>query len=128
MFKPLMFSLAALGLSLAQSATAEEFFILMEEGAFYPEITYIAPGDLVTFVNANDSSAEAVSSDESWTTGQLAPGASFMLSIAQETALNFAFASDATIAAAMSFDPAPLSEFEADGTVAADGTEPTATN
>lgn len=36
MYKSLMFSIAALGLCAAQSASAEQFDIQIEEGAFYP--------------------------------------------------------------------------------------------
>ncbi len=60
MYKSLMFSIAALGLCAAQSASAEPFDIQIEEGAFYPEITYLIPGDEVKFVNNNGGTVKVI--------------------------------------------------------------------
>ena len=128
MFKPMMFSLTALGLSLAQGASAADFTILMEEGAFYPEITYLAPGDVVTFTNKNTSAVEAIAGDASWTTGQLSMDASYALTVTPETALQFAFASDAEKSGSLSFSLAPLSEDSGDELGGGDGFTPEATN
>lgn len=127
MFKPLMLSLTALTLSFAQSASAAEHTIVMEEGAFYPEITYLAPGDQVTFTNKNTDSVEAIAADGSWTTGQLSANASFVLDISTDTALAFAFASDASKAGSLSFDFAPLGDVDG-SEIADDGLTPEASN
>ena len=128
MYKSLMFSIAALGLCAAQSASAEQYDIQIEEGAFYPEITYLIPGDEVKFVNNNGGTVKVVSSDASWVSGEISEGQSYLLSVTPETKLNFALASDFEIAGSLSFDLAPLSlddeAFEEDDS----GTAPTASN
>ncbi len=108
MIKPIMFSIAALGLCAAQSASAFEIEVLIEEGAFYPEITYLIPGDIVTFVNNNDGSVKVMSSDSTWESEDLGVGDSYVLAISPDTTLNFALESDPEIAGRFSFDLAPL--------------------
>lgn len=128
MYKSLMFSIAALGLCAAQSASAEQFDIQIEEGAFYPEITYLIPGDEVKFVNNNGGTVKVISSDASWDSGEISEGQSYLLSFTPETKLNFALASDSEIAGSLSFDLAPLNmddeAFEEDDS----GAAPTASN
>lgn len=79
MFKPIFFSMTALSLSFTQVASANDYSILVEEGAFYPEITYLAPGDTVTFTNNNTYSIEVIASDETWTTGSLTTSMDYVL-------------------------------------------------
>lgn len=123
MFKPIFFSMTALGLSFAQVASANDYSILVEEGAFYPEITYLAPGDTVTFTNNNTYSIEVIASDETWTTGSLATSMDYVLSISAETALAFGLVSNAEIAGTFSFDLAPLGDVNGDDDDAFDGTD-----
>lgn len=52
----------ALGLSLASAQAAEHEVAIVAEG-FFPEITYVQPGDTVTFVNA-DTAPRRVFGDE----------------------------------------------------------------
>ncbi|MGH1575638.1 cupredoxin domain-containing protein [Planktotalea sp.] len=108
MFKPMMFSIAALAASFGTSASAANFNILIVEGGFFPEITYVQPGDSVTFVNQLTVSATATASDESWSTGPLSVNATYNLPIAAETALIFSYASDSGKSGVLSFDFAPL--------------------
>lgn len=128
MFKPLLFSLTALSFGIAQGASAADYTIHIEEGAFYPEITYIAPGDTVTFINNQVGSVEAISSDETWTTGPLATNASYLLAISTDTALQFALASDAAKTGSLSFDFAPLTEMNSEGFEGVEEAAPEITN
>lgn len=123
MFKPIFFSMTALSLSFTQVASANDYSILVEEGAFYPEITYLAPGDTVTFTNNNTYSIEVIASDETWTTEALATSMDYVLPISAETALAFGLVSDAEIAGTFSFDLAPLGDVNGDDDDAFDGTD-----
>lgn len=115
MIKPMLLSLAALSAGIASSASAEEFVILMEEGAFYPEISYLVPGDTVIFTNNNDGTVEAIASDTSWRSGQLGIGDSFALSVTGDTTRVFSYASNPEIVGTISFDLAPLGNVDEDG-------------
>lgn len=127
MFKSLMFSLAAAGTIAATSASAFDFTVVMEEGAFYPEITYVVPGDTVTFLNNTDAVEEATSGLETWKTGELNVNESYILEITSETKLTFSYASDIEKTGALSFEPAPLGEVSEDDEVVggSDGLEVT---
>lgn len=128
MFKPFLFTLSALSFCYAQSASAAEHTIYIEEGAFYPEITYLVPGDTVTFINNNSSSVEAIASDESWITSQLGGAESYILSVSLETALTFALASDSENAGSLSFDLAPLGDVDGNGAYDGNDAEQEASN
>ena len=128
MFKPLLLSLSVLGVSFASTASADDFVILMEEGAFFPEITYLIPGDTVTFINKNDGTIEAISADSSWKTGQLAFDESYVLTVASETVLGFSFATNPEIMGSLSFELAPLGIVDDSLIVDEDGIAPDATN
>ncbi|MEN8892576.1 cupredoxin domain-containing protein [Planktotalea arctica] len=108
MFKPVIFSLAAFAASLATSASAAEHEILFVEGGFFPAVTYLAAGDVVTFTNLTDSTVEAEAGDESWQTGQLNVNATYTLTVTAATGLAFAYATDPEKSGALSFDPAPI--------------------
>ena len=135
MFKSLMFSLAAAGTIAATSASAFDFTVVMEEGAFNPEITYVVPGDTVTFLNNTDAVEEATSgletwklgNLETWKTGELNVNESYILEITSETKLTFSYASDIEKTGALSFEPAPLCEVSEDDEVVggSDGLEVT---
>lgn len=127
MFKPFLFSLTALSISFAQTATAEDYEIIIEEGAFYPGITYLVPGDSVTFVNNHDNAVEVKASDASWTTGQLSTNEEYALPIAEETKLTFALAADPEIAGSFSFELAPLGSADNEEDIG-DGAGPESSN
>jgi len=109
MYKSLMFSIAALGLCAVSSASAEEYDIQIEEGAFYPDITYLIPGDSVKFVNNNGGSVKVLANESKWDSGELGVGDSYLLDVGPDTELNFSLASNPEIAGRLSFELAPLS-------------------
>lgn len=128
MFKSLLLSLTALSVSFAHAAIAADYEIVIEEGAFYPEITYLTPGDSAIFLNRHDSSVEVAASDDSWKTGNLGTEASFVLSVSTETELNFSLASDPDISGSLSFELAPLGNVDGDSNGDYDGSGPDASN
>jgi plastocyanin len=128
MYKSLMFSIAALGLCAAQVASATEYDIQIEEGAFYPEITYLVPGDSVKFVNNNGGTVKVVSGDSTWDSGDLGIGQSYLLAVSPETALGFSLAADSEISGQLSFDLAPLSLDDAAFEENGEGTAPESSN
>ncbi|MGB7317895.1 MAG: hypothetical protein WBC85_08015 [Planktotalea sp.] len=108
MFKPVLFSLAVAATSFASTASADNLNILFVDGGFFPEITYLQPGDTATFINETETSITAEASDQSWTTGLLAQNASYILSVTSTSVLTFNVAGDPTKAGSLSFDLAPL--------------------
>ena len=93
----------------------------MEEGAFYPEVTYVEPGDTVTFLNNTDLPEEATSGLETWKSGELAVNESYLLTVTADTKLTFSYASDPEKAGALSFDLPPLGDVTADDILIGEG-------
>lgn len=73
---------AAAGTLSAQAAMAEEHVVLILHDAFFPEITYLYPGDQIRFVNTTESEANIISKNESWNSGAIAPGGTYVLAAA----------------------------------------------
>lgn len=71
---------ALLGIT-ASAAAAEQYEILMMENAFFPDVTYVQEGDIVTFVNMSGITRTVKAVDATWTTVQLQDGESFALAI-----------------------------------------------
>ena len=117
MFKPVLFSLAIAVTSLASTASAFNHEIIIEEGGFFPEITYLQPGDNAIIVNGSEYSASVEASDQSWTSKSLSPNEHFVLSISDETVLTFNILGDAEKTGYMSFSLPPLEGSDDIGTV-----------
>lgn len=99
---------------------SNDYEVLLVEGRFFPETTYLKPGDRIIFVNMTDSDASAAAADDSWSTGTLGVDGTYTLEITPEIHTTFNLASaasaatDATDAEGtpgigyISFDPAPF--------------------
>jgi plastocyanin len=64
------------------SASAEQYRVLVMEEAFFPEISYLLPGDEVIFVNMAGETRDLAATDGSWTVEGLADGSEASLMIA----------------------------------------------
>lgn len=110
MFKPVMLSLAVVASGFAASASADTHNVIFVDGGFYPEVTYLDPGDIVIFTNEAESALTAEADDQSWSTGLLAQNASYSLPITSATVLTYSVAGDSEKAGSLSFEIAPLTD------------------
>ncbi|KEJ88073.1 hypothetical protein [Sulfitobacter donghicola] len=67
----------------AGSASAEEYHVLMMEYAFFPEISYVQPGDTIVFENLSGSTRSVLADDASWLVADLADGSSAVLNVVE---------------------------------------------
>lgn len=70
----------ALGLSIASAQAAEHEIAIVAEG-FFPEITYVQPGDTVTFVNTDTAPRRVFGDEFHFASEPLFEADSFTLSI-----------------------------------------------
>ncbi len=83
-------AIAAAALSgTASSASAEEYRILMMDYAFFPEISYLLPGDEVIFENISGSTRSVIASDASWVIDELSDGSTATLTIVENMPNDF---------------------------------------
>ncbi|MFP4328039.1 MAG: hypothetical protein ACLFQL_08520 [Paracoccaceae bacterium] len=87
---------------------AEEHVVMLMGDAYFPEITYVAPGDSVQFVNGTDTAHSATATDGSWTSGILAANDTYLLQLETDMVLTFASDNNPDMTGAFSYDPAPL--------------------
>lgn len=74
---------------LAGAASAEEHWVRIVEGAYFPALVHAEVGDTVLFVNETDAIHEVHATDESWTSGQIPVDGSFSLLLAEDTVLAY---------------------------------------
>lgn len=74
------FSAAALA-GTATAASAEEYHVLMMDYAFFPEISYVYPGDVIVFENNSGESRDVLSNDATWGLLEVADGETAELEI-----------------------------------------------
>jgi len=67
----------------AGSVSAEQYRIVLTDFAFFPEISYLLPGDEVTFENTSGAVRDIAAADGSWSVEALADGAEAMLVITE---------------------------------------------
>ena len=78
-------AIAAAALSgTAGSASAEEYRILMMDYAFFPEISYVLPGDVIIFENISGSTRSVIAEDASWLVADLEDGSTTSLTIVED--------------------------------------------
>ncbi len=58
----------------AGASSAEQYRIMVMDQAFFPEVSYIAAGDVLIFVNMSGQTRDITASDESWVVPALADG------------------------------------------------------
>ena len=110
--------------ALATTAVAEEHEVVMLGAGFFPEIIHPVPGDTVVFTNAADLPMAATATDESWTTGLIAAGATYTLAITEGMTKTY----DDSVVAAVLTDTTTSEETTAEGSTSEDpATEETAT-
>lgn len=77
-------AIAAAALSgTAGTASAEEYRILMMDYAFFPEISYVLPGDVIVFENVSGSTRSVIADDASWIVADLEDGSTTSLTIVE---------------------------------------------
>lgn len=105
-------TLAVFGL--ATAATAAEHDILILPDTYFPETTYLDPGDTVKFINMSEDSHTIIAANESWTIGPLEPEGDYTLVVDSEIERTFhnanAINSDGSYAVTgdISFEAAPI--------------------
>lgn len=96
----------------ASLAAAEEHVILYLGDAFFPEVSYVKPGDTIRFLNSSSSSMTIVSASEQWEVGPVLMEGSDTLHVTGETELQFFDGPPGSevdpVNGSMSFAPAPL--------------------
>ncbi|MEP5151648.1 hypothetical protein [Planktotalea sp.] len=128
MFKKAFLALAVAASSIASTASADNFNIIFVDGGFFPEITYLFPGDTVTFINETEDTITAEATDESWSTGPLGLNQSYLLPIASDTVLTYGDPNNISKTGLLSFDLAPLADFSPEGSEGAEETTDTSTD
>jgi plastocyanin len=76
----------------AGSASAEEYHILMMDYAFFPEISYVQPGDVIVFENISGSTRSIGADNASWMVLDIADGATGTLNITENMPNKYASA------------------------------------
>lgn len=111
-----IFSAAAVlfALSLGPAKAAEDHVILIMSDGYFPQTTYLSPGDTVEFVNASTTNQTIVAENNGWSLGPIAPNAAERMVIEEGVQMNF-FNADVTdetgtftIEGSVSFSSAPL--------------------
>ncbi len=65
-------ALTAVGfLTLGTAASAESHTVLVLGDAFFPEISYVSDGDVITFVNLSGETQTVAGKDDQWTSTSL---------------------------------------------------------
>ena len=77
-----------LSASLAQAGATHEVDIVGD--SFFPPLVYAEAGDTILFKNNSNSTHTATAADESWTTGDIPPGAAVSMEIEGDMTLSFA--------------------------------------
>ncbi len=80
---------AAFALGMATAAQAEDHTIVVTGFSYFPAVTYVLPGETVTFVNESGEEQTVVGKDAGWVVGPLADGADGSLTVTEETELKF---------------------------------------
>lgn len=73
----------------AGPAVSENFDILMMENAFFPEVTFVQPGDTITFVNMSGLPRNIAATDKSWDTENIMDGGSLTVTVSSEMSSEF---------------------------------------
>ncbi len=97
----------------ATFAAAEEHVVLFLGDAFFPEVSYVDPGDTVRFVNASTQALNIVSEGSEWSVGPIAVETDASINITGNMTLKFFDADSAgddgvlTVNGNLSYDDAP---------------------
>lgn len=101
-------------LSFATAANAAEHQILVLPDTYFPETTYLAPGDTVKFINVSGDQHTIIAANEAWTIGPLQVDEEYTMVVGSEIERTFhnanAINSDGSYAVTgdISFDASPV--------------------
>ncbi|WP_415921623.1 hypothetical protein [Tateyamaria sp. SN6-1] len=101
-------------ISLATAANAAEHQILILPDTYFPETTYLDPGDTIRFINVSGDEHTIIAANEAWTIGPLNAEEEFTMVVDSEIERTFhnanAINSDGSYAVTgdISFDPSPI--------------------
>jgi len=103
----------------AGSLWAETHYVEIHEGAFFPEVTYLYPGDKVKFINMSYAKRTIEGEElvikgkktktETWESGELGYEGTFTYSVHEGTLMNFT-ETEANFVGQFSFDAPPLGD------------------
>ena len=102
-----------MGLGMGTAAAAAEHNILILPDTYFPETTYLDPGDTVKFINLSEDQHTIVAANEAWEIGPIEPNGEHTLTVDSEIERTFhnanAINSDGSYAVTgdISFDEAP---------------------
>jgi len=107
-------ALAAAITFMGSAAHADNHIVDIEDGAYLPIISHVNRGDNIIFRNESDFAHTVSGPDESWTSGSIPPGGTYVLNINNQMALTFGGegADGLIMTGEISYDPAPLDEEE----------------
>lgn len=101
-------------MSIGSAAAAEEHVILIMSDGYFPQITYMVPGDTVEFLNVSATDQSIISKNDSWVLGPISPDSTETMLIeegVQKTFYNADVVGEDglySIEGRMSFSTAPL--------------------
>jgi plastocyanin len=81
-------ALAAL-LCAATTAQAADHVVLIVDGAYFPLVTYAAPGDTLVFTNTLETEQQVTGAGDVWTSGPIPQDQSFSLQLSDEVPATF---------------------------------------
>lgn len=98
----------------ANMASADALHVLIVEGAYFPALTHVQPGDELVFINNTTTSHTVSGPEASWTSGEIPASGSYTLTLSADTPTTFTGAAPGADAAvlegAISFDPPPVDD------------------
>ncbi len=101
------------------SALAQTQNVMILDEAFFPDVIYVAPGDVLNFTNSSARTRTVKASDGTWKSEALSPGSSYTYVVDSASPLGFTGTGESTqllslgyvtYEGTISFDEPPLSE------------------
>jgi plastocyanin len=68
----------------AAAASAEEYHVLIMDYAFFPEISYVVPGDVIVFENISGETRNILSDNDTWAILDIADSTTASLEITDD--------------------------------------------
>ncbi|EEB86061.1 cupredoxin domain-containing protein [Roseobacter sp. GAI101] len=95
----------------ATGAVADIYQIVVLDEAFLPAISYVNVGDQLEFINESQTARTVVGENDSWQSGSLEFGQSYIRGIGESDLLGFSSANgETTFEGTISFDEPPLAD------------------
>lgn len=71
------------------AAQAEVHEVIIVDGSYFPRVIFASEDDQILFLNESDATHTINGEEDSWTSGPIAPNASFELTLSSETPSTF---------------------------------------